>query len=113
MSYATEIILHRPDVESETGMKDRAKLGFSTIVSCTAFWICSLAFAADEPDTVKSVAVANGGPPALEEVIVTAERRSQPLHKVPVSIAALTGEDIEQSKIGSIVDVQQHVPGLT
>ncbi|OGS99090.1 MAG: hypothetical protein A3H99_04340 [Gallionellales bacterium RIFCSPLOWO2_02_FULL_59_110] len=35
------------------------------------------------------------------------------MHKVPVSMAALTGEDIEQSKIVSIVDVQQHVPGLT
>lgn len=50
--------------------------------------------------------------PALEAVVVTAERRSQPLQKVPISITALTGEDIEKSKISSIIDVQQYVPGL-
>lgn len=94
----------------------RAKLKFGIIASCAAFGICSLAFAADEPDIAKdspaSGAAVKDDTPALEEVIVTAERRSQPLQKVPVSITTLTDKDIEKSKIGSIIDVQQYVPGL-
>src|SRR3989338_7259036 len=92
-------------------MEHNTRLKICRIAGCAAFWICPVVFAADEPGV--SSAVANDVPPALEEVVVTAERRPQPLHKVPVSMAALTGEDIEQSKIVSIVDVQQHVPGLT
>lgn len=95
----------------------RAKLKFGIIVGYAAFWICTPVFAADEPDITKngptSGAVVTDDTPALDAVIVTAERRSQPLQKVPISITALTGADIEKSKIGSIIDVQQHVPGLT
>lgn len=85
-------------------------LKFGVIFGCAAFWSCSLAFAAGES---ASGAVAKEEIPALAAVIVTAERRSEPLQRVPVSITALTGEDIEKSKIGSIMDAQQHVPGLT
>lgn len=75
----------------------------------------SLAFASDESNIEKN-SLASGAVddmPVLEAVTVTAERRSESLQKVPISITALTGEDIEKSRIGSIIDVQQHVPGLT
>lgn len=92
------------------------KLKFE-IISCAAFGICSFAFAADElnitKDSLPSEAVVKEDTSLLEEVVVTAERRSQPLQKVPISIKALTGKDIERSKIRSIMDVQQYVPGLT
>lgn len=92
-------------------------LKFGAILGCTTFGICSLAFAADESniakDSPESKGIAKENIPTLEAVIVTAERRPQPLQKVPISIAALTDEDIERSKIGSIIDVQQHVPGLS
>jgi iron complex outermembrane receptor protein len=95
----------------------KIKAGFCIIASCAVFGISPLAFAADEPDIAKdspaSEAPVKDDIPSLEAVIVTAERRSQPLHKVPISMAALTGVDIEQSKIGSIIDVQQHVLGLS
>ncbi|MDP4028247.1 MAG: TonB-dependent receptor [Gallionella sp.] len=97
-------------------MKYRTKLKFC-VIACAAFWICYPASAANKPDVGRdspaSVGVVEDGTHALAAVIVTAERRSQPLRKVPISIAAFTGEDIEKSKIGSIIDVQQHVPGLT
>jgi len=93
------------------------KLEFGAIVSCAAFCICSPAFAADESNiaagSLASGAVVKDDSLVLDAVIVTAERRSQPLQKVPVSITALTGADIEKSKIGSLMDVQQLVPGLT
>ena len=93
------------------------KLKFCALVSCAALGICSLALAADEPKIAKdnqaSRGVNNNDAPALDEITVTAERYPQSLQKVPISITAITGEDIEQSKIDSIIDVQQHVPGLT
>jgi iron complex outermembrane receptor protein len=93
------------------------KLKFIAIVSCAALGICSPAFAADEPDSAKdskaSEAAVKDDAPALGEIIVTAERRSQSSQKVPISITTLTGEEMEKSKIGTIMDVQQSVPGLT
>lgn len=95
----------------------RATPRLDVIVSCAALWICPLAVAAGESNIAKDSAasgtVVKEEAPALEAVIVTAERRYEPLQRVPISITALTGEDIEKSKIGSIMDVQQHVPGLT
>ena len=92
-------------------------LKFGATLGCATLGICSPAFAADESNIAKNSpangVVARDEIPALEAVIVTAERRSEFLYKVPVSITALTGEDIEESKIGSIIDVQQYVPGLT
>lgn len=90
-------------------------LKFGAILGCATLGICSPAFAADESDIAKNSpgVVARDEMPALEAVIVTAERRSELLHKVPISITALTGGDIEESKLGSIIDVQQYVPGLT
>lgn len=98
-------------------MRCSTTIKFGTIVSYAAFGICSLAFAADESDIAKnspaSGAAVKDDMPALEAVVVTAERRSQPLQKVPISITAFTGEDLEKSKVGSIIDMQQYVPGLS
>ena len=50
---------------------------------------------------------------AIEEVMVTAERRSQNLQDVPVSITALSGGAIEQLGLRTSVDVAAQVPNLT
>lgn len=49
----------------------------------------------------------------LEEVIVTAQRRSESASKVPVSVTALTGEALSDHVILKEQDLQQLVPGLT
>jgi len=48
----------------------------------------------------------------LEEVVVTANKREQSLQKVPISINALTGNDIASSNITNLNDVGHLVPGL-
>ena len=74
-------------------------------------------FATEEPDTADHVssnhAAESGGAPVMEMTIVTPERRSQSLHKTPISMSALSGKELEKSKIISITDMQQRVPGLT
>jgi iron complex outermembrane receptor protein len=49
---------------------------------------------------------------ALEEIIVTATKRESDLHDVPISITALSSEDIVRDRIVSLDDVAVHVPGL-
>lgn len=48
----------------------------------------------------------------LEEVVVTAQRRSQNLQKVPVSVSALSENDLEMAGIASGNDLGKAVPSL-
>ncbi len=49
----------------------------------------------------------------LEEVLVTAQKRSQNLQDVPIAISAVSQEIIEQTGINTITEVIPMVPGLT
>ena len=55
-------------------------------------------------------------PPAsaqqLEEVVVTAQRRAESLQEVPITINALSGEQLSASGIEYTTDLQFHVPGF-
>ncbi|HWW26634.1 MAG TPA: TonB-dependent receptor [Caulobacter sp.] len=48
----------------------------------------------------------------VEEVIVTAQKRSETLQKTPVSVTAYAKETIEQQKISTFRDLSGRVPGL-
>lgn len=49
----------------------------------------------------------------LEEVLVTAEKRSQSIQDVPLSVAALSGDDVEVGKIEGLNDIAFRTPGLS
>jgi iron complex outermembrane recepter protein len=48
----------------------------------------------------------------LQEVVVTAEKRSQPMEKVPISLAALSGRTLSQAGVRDIADLTHLVPTL-
>ena len=48
----------------------------------------------------------------LEEIIVTAQKREQNLQDVPISILAITGEDIEAGGFSDMEDMSAFVPNL-
>jgi iron complex outermembrane receptor protein len=50
---------------------------------------------------------------SLEEVIVTAERRSENLQVVPITVTVLTGEDIRKKNITDPQDFNFTIPALT
>ena len=52
-------------------------------------------------------------PAALEEIVVTARKRSENLVDVPLSISALTEGFIEKTGIDNIVDVANQTPGFS
>jgi iron complex outermembrane receptor protein len=48
----------------------------------------------------------------LEEIVVTSQRREQDLQEVPMSIVALTGENLELQGLDSLEDVGNTIPNL-
>ncbi len=48
----------------------------------------------------------------LEEIIVTAQKRSEPLQRTPVSVTAISADALEERSISSLDDLQGSVPGL-
>jgi iron complex outermembrane recepter protein len=54
----------------------------------------------------------NGRPEALQEVIVTAQKREERLLDVPISIVALSGEELQKRNVTTLEDLPSVVPGL-
>ena len=68
---------------------------------------------ADEVAAPPAVAEAPApGTATLEEVVVTATKRTENLSKVPISISAYTQEAMDQRDIKTITDIVAQTPGL-
>ncbi|HEY0915490.1 MAG TPA: TonB-dependent receptor [Solimonas sp.] len=50
--------------------------------------------------------------PQVEEIVVTATKRAEPLREIPATIAVLTGEDLEREGIQNIEQIVTMVPGV-
>jgi iron complex outermembrane receptor protein len=50
---------------------------------------------------------------ALEEVVVTAQRREQSMQEVPVSVTAFTGADLQRRNVTNAVDYLNITPGVS
>lgn len=48
----------------------------------------------------------------IEEIIVTAQKRSERLLDVPVSISVFTGDAIDQTGVRELKDVADYIPNL-
>jgi outer membrane receptor protein involved in Fe transport len=64
-------------------------------------------------DQTRQKITAGGDNNALEEVIVTAQKREEKLIDVPMSIVALSGDDLQQRQLISVDDLSSAVPGLS
>ena len=64
-----------------------------------------------EPATPVQATPAQGGG-GLDVIVVTARKRAEPLQDVPVSITALSGEDLERRNIESIANIAALAPNL-
>jgi iron complex outermembrane receptor protein len=63
-------------------------------------------------DAANAQAVQTDAGGGVEEIVVTAERRSTKLSKTPVAVTALTGATLEKQHIATEQDLPQAVPGL-
>ena len=93
----------------------RVGLLTSTALMCIASAVQAQAPAADRP--ASSVAAPAAAPPAASpanssDIIVTAQRRSERLLDVPISITALSGDTLSKSGVSNTLDLQRVTPGL-
>jgi iron complex outermembrane receptor protein len=56
---------------------------------------------------------AEAGPPALEEITVTAQRRSESMQNVPISMQAFTSETLKQLNVSTLDDYIKFLPNVT
>ena len=75
----------------------------------SAAFASSVAAAAEAPAAPESEANSD----ALAEVTVTAQRRSERMQDVPISIQALTGENLQQLNISTFDDYIKYLPNVT
>jgi iron complex outermembrane receptor protein len=55
----------------------------------------------------------SGSDSALEEVIVTAQKREESIRDVPASIAVFSGTRLKEANINSAMDLQMATPSLS
>jgi iron complex outermembrane receptor protein len=51
--------------------------------------------------------------PALAEIIVTAQKRAQNIQDVPISVIAMSAEQLKEGGVTDIKNLQALIPGLT
>ena len=99
----------RFSVCSTSGAWDARRLGVRAAVAAAL-----VATGVASPVHAQTVARAtDAGGAMLDEIVVTATRRSAPIDKIPISVSAFTQEGMDQSGIKSIDDVARFTPGLT
>ncbi|MFO1261194.1 MAG: TonB-dependent receptor [Sphingomonadaceae bacterium] len=54
----------------------------------------------------------SGHDQALDEIIVTAQRRPENLQRVPISVTAFTAQDLAQKQLNSAYDLAQYTPNV-
>ena len=65
------------------------------------------------PAAVSEPAAAPADTTQLQEIVVTAQKRSQNLQRVPIAVTAIGGSDLENRGIKTVIDLGGKVPGLT
>src|ERR1700680_2292363 len=63
--------------------------------------------------SAKSLAANEGATDAVEEIIVTAQRRSESMQDVPISMQAFTGQALQQLNIQTFDDYIKYLPNVT
>lgn len=93
--------------------KSGRQLLFATALSSAALMSSGLAFGAQPPAAPAATGQAAAGTTELEAVVVTAEKRSELLTNVPMSVSAATGQQLQRIGVANVADLSKISPGLT
>ena len=83
---------------------------YTALVAATALTgaLPQIAHAQTSDDAEASSAPNQG----IEEIVVTAEKRSESLLRTPISLVAMSQETLKKEGIGTLGDIRSSVPGL-
>ena len=79
------------------------------IAGCGTLTVC---WGADAPPAADATESADSAS-ALQEIVVSAQRRSENLQNVPIAVSAVTSATLEQAGVDDMLALQAMVPGLT
>ena len=94
--------------------KVRGSVSKAALYACVSFTSLSVAGGAfaTEYQSASSQDAAQSNT-TLEEVVVTATRQSSNINRVPLTVAAVTSENLDQQGIKDATDLQKAIPALT
>jgi iron complex outermembrane receptor protein len=90
-----------------------ARWAVGTALSTLAAVTPSLAWAQTDGTAIPTAAVEAPRSQGLQDIVVTARRVQENLQTVPISIGALTNEDLESRQINNIMDLKGSVASLS
>jgi outer membrane receptor protein involved in Fe transport len=96
--------------ERKTREERRSLIGISMLWASLLSFACPAAFAAAADAAAAADTNDSGG---LAEITVTAEKFNSTVQNTPISMTALTGEQLNAAGITSMEDVIRDVPGLS
>lgn len=83
---------------------------------CAALCLCSVALGASgalAADATDTDTVASGRHDELAEIVVTAEKRSSTVQETPISMTALSGDQLAQAGIVDLEGIIHEIPGIS
>jgi iron complex outermembrane receptor protein len=93
----------------------KSALGAARVLSCMA--LLQPANAQSVSDPTQSLAVRDGsslqGVDSLQEILVTATKREESLQRIPISVTAIAGQDLEDRNAVNFDDYARTVPDLS
>src|SRR6202034_3208373 len=100
---------HNQILRGTTRMKANSKISaaVAAILSAPATMVV---FAADQADTSTAASTSAG---QITEVVVTAERRSENIQDVPITMQALTAETLKQLNVTTFDDYMKYLPNVS
>src|SRR5260370_11891247 len=87
------------------------KRGFKRLAAVLMSLIAATVAGPQRPAWSQTEPTADSG--ALEEVVVTAQRRSENLQNVPIAVSVVQGADLNKTNYRGVTDLQFLVPILT
>ncbi len=83
------------------------------LVAVAAFGQMTSSFALAQQVAQSTAGQSTAGSGQLEEIVVTAQKRSEDLTKVPASISVLTGAALQEQHIENFQDITRALPGVS
>src|ERR1700691_2609795 len=94
-------------------MNSKLSYAVAAILGSATFGASVAAPAPEGPDTGATPAAAPESADTLGEITVTAQRRSQNMQDVPISMQAFTAQTLQQLNVGTFDDYIKYLPNVT